>query len=137
MPVIVLYTKRNKILSKKIFMRRIEKTKLPKWIVSKLPYKGEDEVISSILVPFVLFSFMGIGLAWHELYNPEWLFIEVLITTVLVGAVLASAWWVLAQVDLLIRCRRELMLCYKLTKNSEEKEKIKKKLEKNFYVFVK
>ena len=80
---------------------------------------------------------MGIGLAWHELYNTEWLFIEVLITTVLVGAILASSLWVLAQVDLLISCRQELMLCYKLTKNSEEKEKIKKKLEKNFYVFVK
>ena len=109
-------------------MKRIEKTKLPKWIVSKLPFGSEDEVISSVLVPMVLFSLMGIGVLWHEFYDPDLVFVEVLLTIVLIAAIVGFLWRVIAQVDLLKNSREELMHRYKTTKDKQEKEKIKNKL---------
>ena len=116
-------------------MRRV-KQRLPKWLISKLPYKGEDEAISAIVVPVTLFSFMGIGLTFHEFYNSKWIVIEILITVILILAVLTLARWTLAQVELLKACREELMLRYKIVENPEEKEEIKEKLRK-LCVFVK
>ncbi len=109
-------------------MRRIRKSRLLKWLISKLPYGNEDEIISAIIVPGMLFSFMAIGFMWYEFHDSRWILVEVLLFVLFVLCIFAIAWWTLAQVELLKVSRQELMLCYKLTKNSEEREKIKRKL---------
>ena len=109
-------------------MRRIRKSRLPKWLISKLPYGNEDEIISAIIVPGMLFSLMAIGFMWYEFHDSRWILVEVLLFVLSVLCIFAIAWWTLAQVELLKVSRQELMLCYKLTKNSEEREKIKRKL---------
>lgn len=105
-------------------------------MIRKFPFESEDETISSLLVPGILFSFMGIGLAWYEFHNPEWTFLEVLSAIILVLIVLSIARWLLLQVDLLKETRQKLMESYRLADNHEEKKEIQKELEK-LYVSVK
>ena len=116
-------------------MKRIEKVKLPKWLVSNLPFGSEDGRISWIAMSIGLLFLVGIGaLLRYKMFGP-WLLKAVLFAAALV-MVFMFILWLIAQVDLLKVSRQELMLCYKLTEEPEEKENVRKKLEK-LYVFIK
>jgi hypothetical protein len=132
---LILYNKKSLNKKKEIYMRRVEKLKLPKWLVSRLPFGEEDETISSIVVPAGLFFLMGIGFLWYEV-SGSWDLGAGLLAIALVCIAFMFFRWLLAQVDLLKFSRQELIVCYELTEEPEEKEKIKEKLKK-LYVFVK
>ena len=116
-------------------MKRIKGSKLPKWIVSKLPFNDEDEIISSFVVPGNIFFLMGIGFLWYKFHTPGWMFIEILVVITLVAIMFLFTWWLLVHVDVLKLCRQELMIRFEFTKDLKEKEEIRKELEK-LYVFV-
>ena len=97
-------------------------------MISKLPFEHEDQAISEILVPGILFSFMAFGFVWYEFYDSRWILVEVLLFVLFAFCVFNIAWQILVQVLLLKVSRQELILCYSLTEDPEEREKIKRKL---------
>ena len=111
-------------------MKMIRKLKLPRWVISRIPYEKEDETIGSIIAPMVLFPLMGIVISWYDLYNPKWVLVEIIVAILLISATIILAWWMLERGDMLKADRRNLMFDYDFTKNSEKKEQIKVELKK-------
>ena len=117
-------------------MIKFEKLRLPKWIISRIPFEKEYERTSFIIVLIILFPLVGIGLAWYEFYNPRWVLMGMLISITIMVIVCVFAWWLFLQVDLLKETREELIILYYHADNPKKKNEIKKKLQK-LYVFVK
>ena len=117
-------------------MRRIKKSKLPMWLISRLPFNEEDEAIGSGIVPGVLFPFMGICLLLYKFYNPKTFWIELIISILIMVVILLISRWILYQVELLKVSREELMLIYKREKDPKKKEELRLRLE-NLCVFAK
>ena len=109
-------------------MKIIKKSRLPKWIIAKIPYGEEDQTISAIIVPVVLFSLMGIGVLWHELDNSLWIMIKIMVTLILIGIIVAVVWWIMVQIDVLRILRNRAKLHYQFANDDNEKLKIKKEL---------
>ena len=111
-------------------MRETKKLRLPKWAISKLPFKEEDDAFGAFVVPFVLFPIMGISFVWNKFHTPGWTLLEILIIVILIAIILTIAWWLFAEVESLKEIRTDLMLEYKLAKDGKEKEEIKEELKK-------
>ena len=116
-------------------MRRPE-TKLPKWLIYLLPCEEEDEVFNAFMLPIVFFFLVGIGVLWNDVINSIWIVMKILIIATLLITIFVFMCWLLEQVEILKISRKELILRYGLTEDTEEKEKIKEKLEK-LHVFLK
>ena len=111
-------------------MRETKKSRLPKWIISKLPFKDEDDTFSAFIVPFILFPIIGLSFVWKEFHTPGRILIEILIMVILIAIILITAWWLFGEVGLLKEIRIDLTLDYKLAEDSGEKEKIRGELKK-------
>ena len=109
-------------------MKLVTKPKLPKWLMSSFPFKEEEETLSGLIVPFVLFSFMGLGVMWHELYESLIPFLGVVITISIFVLLFFILWWVIVQIDVLRVLRLRLDQHYKITKDEDDKLKTKKRL---------
>ena len=108
-------------------MKLITRSKLPRWVISSFPFKEEEETLSGFIVPFVLFSFMGIGIMWHEVEFSS-AFLGTIITILIFVSIIAIIWWLMIQIDILRVLRNRLNQHYKITKDEEEKLKVKERL---------
>ena len=105
-------------------MKRISKTKLPKWIISRLPFGEEDETASSVIVPVFIFSCFGIIVVWKEFYEEIGFALGLIAFLSFVAIIIRIAVWLIVQIDILKILRKETVLRYKLTKDSSEKQKL-------------
>ena len=109
-------------------MKIITKTKLPKWLMSKLPLGEEEEEMSSMIVPMILFPLIAIGILWYKFHNPLWAAIEITASIAIMAFVFVVAWWIIVQVDVLVALRKRYSMLYVNIQDPEEKLKIKDKL---------
>ena len=109
-------------------MRLITKPKLPKWLISTLPFREEEEMLSGLIVPFILFSLMGVGTMWYEFYESLLPFLGVVITILIFVLSFTIMWWLVVQIDVLRILRLRLVTHYKLIEDEEERLKIKERL---------
>ena len=106
-------------------MKKISKTKLPKWIMSRLPFGEEDETASSVIVPGFIFSCFGIVAAWKDFYDKIGFILGLIMFLSFVAIIIRIAVWLIVQVDVLKSLRKEMVLRYKLTKDISEKQRLK------------
>ncbi len=109
-------------------MKLITKPKLPRWIIRSLPFGEEEDVLSGFIVPFVLFSLMGVGTIWYQFHEALFPIPGIVITASIFIIVAAIVWWLTVQIDVLHILRERLMFRYKNTEDDEEKLKIKNRL---------
>jgi len=107
-------------------MRIIKKSRLPRWVIAKIPYGGEEQTISSFIVPFVLFSLMGIGMLWHQIDEVLW--IKIVVAVILICIILVIVWRLLVHVDILRMLRNRIKIHYQLTEDKNEKLELEKRL---------
>jgi hypothetical protein len=108
-------------------MKLVTKPKLPKWLMSSFPFKEEEETLSGLIVPFVLFSFMGLGVMWHEVEFSS-AFLGTIITILIFVSIIAIIWWLMIQIDVLRVLRLRLNQHYKITEDEDDRLKTKKRL---------
>ena len=101
---------------------------MPKWVMSSFPFKEEEEALSGFIVPLVIFSFMGIGVMWYELFSSFSAILGIIISILIIILVFVIILWLIKQVDILRILRQRLELHYKNSKNEEEKLKTKERL---------
>ena len=113
-------------------MKIITKSKLPKWIIASIPFREEEETLSGFIVPFVIFSVMGMGVAWYEFYEKITPFLGILMLIfmqqVFVIEIKDIMRWMIAQFDILRILRLRLEQHYKTTENEKEKLETKERL---------
>ena len=109
-------------------MKIITETKLPKFLVSRLPLGEEEEEMSSMVVPMLLFPAIAIGILWYNFHNPSWIILEIVATIAIMAFIFITAWWISVQVEILITLRKRYKSLYNIVQTPEEKLEIKNKL---------
>ena len=109
-------------------MKIITKSKLPKWAIASIPFREEEKTLSGFIVPFVIFSVMGMGVAWYEFYEKITPFLGILMLIFISVLVIAIMRWMITQFDILRILRLRLEQHYKTTENEKEKLETKERL---------
>jgi hypothetical protein len=109
-------------------MNVITKSELPKWLIFILPFDNEEEILSGIIVPFVLFSFMGM-IAMCFGACKSWGFLMSLAICIISSTLIfLITEWLIVQIDIIRILRLRLKIHYTNTQNEEERIETKKRL---------
>jgi len=108
-------------------MKVITKSKLPKWLIFILPLGEEESILKAFVIPLVLFLVLGGWVSVYELCRPSdslnlWIALFFFILFIV------SVWWLFLQADILHALRLRLKFHYQITKDKEERLKIKRRL---------
>jgi len=109
-------------------MKLITKARLPRWVMKSFPFKEEDETLSGFIVPFVLFSLMGIGVLWYNLGDSLPALLKSLLALSIISLVAVIVWWLVVQIEVLSVLRKRLITHYKNTKDDGEKLRTRERL---------
>lgn len=113
-------------------MKIITKSKLPRWATFIFPFKEEEYVLRSAIIPFLFILLVGIWIFVYELFRPSLDLVKILISLSFLGVFVAIVWWLLVQTDILYALRERLKLHYQITKDEEERLRTKKRLKSLF-----
>ena len=108
-------------------MKVITKFKLPKWLIFILPLGEEEGILKAFIIPVILFLILGIWVSVCELCKPSDS-LNLWIALFFLSLFIVSVWWLFLQADILHALRLRLKFHYQITKDKEEKLKIKKRL---------
>ena len=109
-------------------MKRIQKLRLPMWIVRKLPFGYEEEELSAVIVPAFIFLVMGVATACYNWFTLKWVVLWILGILFVFCAALGVICWIVIQTTLLEKIREELVICYRMETDLEKKLLIGEKL---------
>ena len=111
-------------------MRRVKKSRLPKWILPMLLKGSEEKIMGCFITPIILLVIFYLDSFWDSLPSSmaSELYLLVIIVVIIILGIPVN--WVMSQVILLKKARKELSLRYSITDDENEKVEIRESLAK-------